>query len=96
MNPFRGVKEVGPGQYNNHQFTTFTNFNKHISKKGYVLGARTAQRQFYQFVVIDLINNEFIQKKKTISKIHVLNLLGSSPVSNSLPTRRKKDSKTIF
>jgi len=54
MNPFRGVKDVGPGQYNNHQFTTFTNFNKHISKKGYVLGARTAQRQFYQFIVIYL------------------------------------------
>lgn len=47
-NPFRGVKDVGPGQYNNNEFTTFTYFNKPISNKGFIFGARTAQRQFYE------------------------------------------------
>jgi hypothetical protein len=41
----------GPGQYDNHAHTTFTNFNKPISTKGYIFGARTAQRQFYQLKV---------------------------------------------
>ncbi|RNA26686.1 putative protein pitchfork-like [Brachionus plicatilis] len=46
--PFRGVKNVGPGQYDNHIFTSFTNIKKPISTKGYV--ARTGQKDFYQLV----------------------------------------------
>ncbi|CAF0847425.1 unnamed protein product [Brachionus calyciflorus] len=48
--PFRGVKEVGPGQYDNHIFTDFTKIKKPLSNKGYVLGARTGQKDFYQLV----------------------------------------------
>lgn len=39
----------GPGQYNNDEHTTFTNFTKPISTKGYIFGARTAQKQPYEF-----------------------------------------------
>lgn len=45
MNPLRGVKDVGPGQYDNHEHTTFTNFDKKISLKGYILD-RTSKRNF--------------------------------------------------
>ncbi len=45
--PHRGVRSVGPGQYENHSTTAFTNEKKPLSLRGYVLGARTAQRQFY-------------------------------------------------
>jgi len=46
MNPNKGVKAVGPGQYDNHEKTTFTNFNQKISLKGYIIGARTSKRSF--------------------------------------------------
>lgn len=45
------MNNSGPGQYDNHVYTTFTNFNKPVSTKGYIFGARTAQRQFYQLKV---------------------------------------------
>lgn len=50
-NPNRGVRDVGPGQYENHIRTAFTNQTKPMSLHGYVLGARTAQRNFYSAVV---------------------------------------------
>lgn len=46
-NPHRGVLNVGPGQYENHLKTAFTNQTKPMSIHGYVLGARTAQRNFF-------------------------------------------------
>lgn len=42
----------GPGQYNNHETTTFTNEKKPMSLRGYVLGARTAKKEAYQIRVI--------------------------------------------
>ena len=39
----------GPAQYDNHEFTTFTYSTKPLSKKGYIVGARTDERveKFY-------------------------------------------------
>lgn len=47
MTPFTGVKDVGPGQYENHETTAFVNNHPPLSKKGYSMGARTEKREFY-------------------------------------------------
>lgn len=47
MTPFTGVKDVGPGQYDNHIPTAFVNIHPPCSNKGYSMGARTEKREFY-------------------------------------------------
>lgn len=47
FNPWHGTKDAGPANYDNDQFTTFTYNNKPMTKLGYVLGARTAQRKYF-------------------------------------------------
>ncbi|XP_075054248.1 ciliary microtubule-associated protein 3 [Mixophyes fleayi] len=44
--PIRGTPNVGPGSYNNEEFTNLKHLQqrKPLSKKGYCLGARTAPR----------------------------------------------------
>ena len=41
----------GPAQYDNAEHTTFTNTYKPLSNKGYIVGARTGQREYYQINV---------------------------------------------
>ena len=41
----------GPGQYENHETTAFTNLSKPMSLRGYTLGARTAKKEAYEIRV---------------------------------------------
>ncbi len=49
MTTITGVKDVGPGQYDNNEMTSFTHNleRKPVSNKGYSMGARTEKREFY-------------------------------------------------
>lgn len=47
MTTLTGVKDVGPGQYDNNYTTAFVNEKHPTSNKGYSMGARTEVREFY-------------------------------------------------
>ena len=52
---FLWIYKSGPAQYDSAEHTTFTNTYKPISNKGYVLGARTGQREYYQLNVWEIL-----------------------------------------